>query len=112
MEESHGFAKNMNEEEIIYETLDNVPRVVLDWDKQLENDYTQYNLDYFKNLSPQLSDSFVCVFQKMPVDNAGMYISATRAEQMSKNGTAIRPGIRINSKFREFTSHFRIVLLH
>lgn len=104
--------ETMNEEEIIYQHLDNLPRVVRDPGKQLREDYAIYNETYFNNSLPLLSGSFVCAFQEMPGDNPGMYISSDRAEKMSTKETTIRPGIRINSKLKDFTSHVRIVLLH
>src|SRR5690348_2480844 len=102
----------MREEEIIYGHLDDIPRVVPDYDKLLREDYAIFNEKHFQNVLPVLSECYICVFQQMPGDNAGMYISPDRAERMSTNETAIRPGIRINSKLKEFTSHVRIVLLH
>lgn len=102
----------MNEEQIIYQHLDDIPRVVPDYDKLLQSDYAIFNERHFQNSLPVLSECFICVFQQMPGDNAGMYISPDRAERMSTDETPIRPGIRINSKFKGFTPHVRIVLLH
>jgi hypothetical protein len=102
----------MNEEEIIYQHLDNVPHVVRDPGKQLREDYGIFNEEYFQKSLPHLSESFICVFQEMPGDDAGVYISPDRAEKMSTNQIAVRPGIRINSKLKDFTPHVRIVLLH
>jgi hypothetical protein len=104
--------ETMNEEEIINQHLDNVPRVVSDTSKQLREDYAIFNQTHFQNSLPHLSESFICVFQEMRGDNAGMYISPDRAEKMSTKENAIRPGIRINSKLKDFTPHVRIVLLH
>ena len=87
-------------------------RVVSDASRQLQEDYEIFNEKYFQKSLPNLSGSFICVFQKMPGDNAGMYISPDLAEKMSTKETTIRPGIRINSKLKEFTPHVRIILLH
>jgi hypothetical protein len=102
----------MSEEEIIYRHLDDIPRVVPDYDKLLREDYAIFNEKHFQNFLPGLSERFTCEFQQMPGDNAGMYINPDLAERMSTNETPIRPGIRINSKLKEFTPHVRIVLLH
>jgi len=41
----------MNEEEIIYQYLDNVPRVVSDPSKKLREDYGVFNKEYFRGAS-------------------------------------------------------------
>ena len=102
----------MTEEEIIYQHLDNVPRVVSDPSKRLWEDYGVFNKEYFQASLPHLSESFICVFQNMPRDDAGAYICPDRAAKWSTKETAVRPGIRINSKLKDFTPHVRIVLLH
>jgi hypothetical protein len=95
----------MNEEEIIYQHLDDIPRVVPEHDKVLREDYAVLNQRYFENSLPRLSTRFVCLFQKLPGDHAGMYVSPARAEQMSTHEVTVAPGIRINSKLRNFTPH-------
>ncbi len=110
--ERRPLVETMNEEQIIYQRLDDVPRLVSDPDKQLREDYAIFNEKYFQDCLPLLSGSFTCVFQEMPGDNTGIYISPEKAEKMSTMETRIRPGIRINSRLKDFTPHVRIVLLH
>lgn len=102
----------MSEEEIIYRHLDDVPRVVPDYDKLLREDYAIFNERHFGGCLPRLSATFVCLYQKLPGDDAGAYICPERARKMSSGGTGVTPGIRINSKLMEFTPHVRIVLLY
>ncbi len=102
----------MTEEEIIYQYLDNMPRVVSDPGKKLREDYRVFNKEYFRASLPDLSEFFICVFQDMPGDDAGAYIPPDVAVKLSTNETPIRPGIRINSRLKQFTPHVRIVLLH
>ena len=102
----------MTEEEIIYQYLDNVPRVVSDPSKKLRDDYGVLNKKYFQASLPDLSESFICVFQVMPGDIAGACITSDRAEKFSTKERRIRPGIRINSKLKDFTPHARIALIH
>ena len=101
-----------NEEEIIYQYLDNVPRVVSDPSKKLREGYGVFNKKYFRAFLPHLSEFFICVFQDMPGDDAGPYIPPDLAVKLSTNETRVRPGIRINCKLKDFTPHVQIVLLH
>lgn len=102
----------MTEEEIIYQHLDNEPRFVSDASKRLREDYEVFNKEYFRASLQHLSESFICVFQDMPGDIAGAYICPDRAAKWSTKEAPVRPGIRINSKLKDFTPHVRIVLLH
>jgi hypothetical protein len=100
------------EEKCVYEWIDNLPTPVPDWRKELPAIYQSFNATWFKNALPALSDTFVCEFQDMPRESAGIYIGVDDATKLSSNGVTVRAGIRINSRLECLSDHVKIALLH
>jgi len=100
------------EQKYVYEWIDDLPTFVPDWSKELPAMYQSLNASWFENALPPLSETFVCEFQDMPRESAGIYIGANHAKQLSRNGVTVRVGIRINSKLQCLKDHVKIALLH
>jgi hypothetical protein len=62
---------------------------------------------YYGDKAPDISEDFVCVFQKLPFDVTGITILEAKAQQLG-----VRKGIRINEKLKEFPSEAKVALLH
>jgi len=71
--------------------------------------YKSFKDRFFGSSIPNLSDQFVCAFQKLPFDIAGITLLSQDA---AKIGIGVRQGIRINEKLREFPSEVKVALLH
>jgi hypothetical protein len=69
--------------------------------------YREFKDKYFNGSVPELSQNFICTFSKLPFDVAGI---CHLEKDASKLG--IRPGIRINEKFKEFPAEAKVALLH
>jgi hypothetical protein len=69
--------------------------------------YEEFKKRYFGDSVPELSESFVVEFVKLPFDVAG---SSHLPEDAAKFG--LRRGIRINEKLREFPAEAKAALLH
>jgi hypothetical protein len=100
------------EQQLIYNSIDDLPTLVPDWGKKLPEFYNCLNKDWFQSNLPALSDVFVCEFCDMPNETAGIFIDTNRAAKLSKPEVAVRPGIRINSKLQCLGDHVKIALLH
>jgi hypothetical protein len=69
--------------------------------------YTTLRSKYFGGRIPELSENFVRVFQKLPLDAAGATFVGERAKR-----PGVKAGIRINDKLRDFPSEVHVILLH
>jgi hypothetical protein len=69
--------------------------------------YRELKDKYFDQSAPELSQSFSCTFAKLPFDAAGICYLEQDATRLG-----IRPGIRINEKFKEFPVEAKVALLH
>ena len=73
----------------------------------LSDCYQLFRKKYFANSVPELSTSFVCRFQKLPYDLAGITLLGEDATKRN-----VTEGIRINEKLREFPNEAKVALLH
>jgi hypothetical protein len=73
----------------------------------LSDCYQLFKVKYFGSSVPELSAAFVCVFQKLPYDIAGITLLGEDAAKRSAT-----EGIRINEKLREFPAEAKVALLH
>jgi hypothetical protein len=69
--------------------------------------YREFKDKHFNGSVPELSQSFLCTFSKLPFDAAGICYLEKDASRLG-----IRPGIRINEKFKEFPAEAKVALLH
>jgi len=69
--------------------------------------YLEFKNRYFGDSVPDLSESFVAEFVKLPFDVAG---ASHLPEDSAKFG--VRRGIRINEKLRGFPAEAKVALLH
>jgi hypothetical protein len=69
--------------------------------------YKSFKDRFFGSSIPDLSDQFVCVFQKLPFDTAGITLLSEDAAKLK-----VRQGIRINEKLWVFPSEAKVALLH
>jgi hypothetical protein len=101
-----------DEQRLISDWVGTLPVVVFDWDNLLPRMYDSLNAKWFNGSLPPISSAFVCEFCDMPRETAGICIDPARAAKVSKDGVAVRPGIRINSKLQCMSDHVKIALLH
>ena len=69
--------------------------------------YVEFKEKYFKGCVPDLSDDFICAFQKLPFDVVGITFLEEDAQK-----AGVRKGIRINEKLKEFPNEAQVALLH
>ncbi len=100
------------EQQLIHNSIDNLPTPVPNWGKKLPELYNCFNKKWFQYTLPTLSDAFVCEFCDLPNETAGICIDSNRAASLSTNQVVVRPGIRINSRLQCLTDHVKIALLH
>lgn len=73
----------------------------------LEEAYREYQAKYFVGRVPELSTDFVCVFQSLPYDTAGITIM-----EGDERIPGVKKGIRINKRLEMMRSETRVALLH
>ena len=69
--------------------------------------YREFEGKYFNDAVPDLSNSFVCCFVRLPFDASGICYLEKDASRLG-----ITQGIRINEKFREVPAEAKVALLH